>query len=69
LNSYWRFEEQADGVMVECESISLSRSIPSGLGWMIGGFVESLPRESLENTLISIRDGSQRARGPEIEAR
>jgi len=57
LNSYWRFKQQADGVVVECESISLSRSIPFGLGWLIKGFVESVPRESLENTLVSIRDG------------
>src|SRR5206468_7258861 len=57
LNSYWRFKQQGDGVVVECESISLSRSIPFGLGWLIKGFVESVPRESLENTLVSIRDG------------
>ncbi|MBI2817261.1 MAG: hypothetical protein HYX72_10005 [Acidobacteria bacterium] len=69
LNSYWRFVEQDGGVMVECESVSLSRSIPAGLGWMIRDFVESIPRESLENTLTAIRDGSQQARGPEIEAR
>jgi len=54
LNSYWRFKQQADGVIVECESISLSRSIPFGLGWLIKSFVESVPRESLENTLVSI---------------
>jgi hypothetical protein len=44
LNSYWRFKEQDGGVVVECESISLSRSIPFGLGWFIKGFVESVPR-------------------------
>lgn len=57
LNSYWRFQEEDGGVFVECESISLSRSIPFGLGWLIKGYVESIPRESLENTLTSIRDG------------
>ena len=57
LNSYWRFKQQDGGVVIECESISLSRSIPFGLGWLIKGFVESVPRESLENTLGSIRDG------------
>jgi len=56
LNSYWRFKEQDGGVIVECESISLSRSIPFGLGWLIKGFVESLPQESLESTLTGIRD-------------
>jgi hypothetical protein len=56
LNSYWRFLEADGGVFVECESISLSRSIPFGLGWLIKGYVESIPRESLENTLTSIRN-------------
>ena len=57
LNSYWRFKRQDGGVVIECESVSLSRSIPFGLGWLIKGFVESVPRESLESTLASIRDG------------
>ena len=57
LNSYWRFQEEDGGGFVECESISLSRSIPFGLGWLIKGCVESIPRESLENKLASIRDG------------
>lgn len=57
LNSYWRFKEQDGGVVIECESISLSRSIPFGLGWFIKGFVESVPQESLQSTLESIRNG------------
>ena len=65
LNSYWRFQEEDGGVFVECESVSLSRSIPFGLNWLIKGYVESIPRESLENTLTSIRDGIGKASGPE----
>ena len=59
LNSYWRFQEADGGVYVECESVSLSRSIPWPLGYVPGlnGLVESLPRESMQNTLSSIRDG------------
>ncbi|MGH9782577.1 MAG: hypothetical protein ACRD88_00180, partial [Terriglobia bacterium] len=57
LNSYWRFQEDDGGVFVECESVSLSRSIPFGLSWLIKGYVESIPRESLEGTLTSIRNG------------
>jgi len=57
LNSYWRFREADGGVIVECESISLSRGIPFGFGWIIGSYVESIPRESLESTLTSMRDG------------
>ena len=55
LNSYWRFEERDGGVYLECESISLTRDIPFGLGWAVGPFVTSLPRESLEFTLQTTR--------------
>jgi hypothetical protein len=63
LNSYWRFERTAEGVIVECESISLSRDIPTGLGWLVRPFVEGIPRDSLERTLASIRTGVLAARG------
>jgi hypothetical protein len=55
LNSYWRFHETGEGVYVQCEAISLTREIPAGLGWLIGRFVESIPRESLDFTLKSTR--------------
>ena len=55
MNSNWRFEEKDGGVYVEVESISLTRDIPLGLGWLIKPFVTSIPRESLLMTLGSTR--------------
>jgi hypothetical protein len=55
LNSYWRFEAADGGVYAECEAISLSRDVPLGLGWMIKGFLESFPKESMMNTLRGTR--------------
>jgi hypothetical protein len=55
LNSYWRFEERDGGVYVECEAISLTRSVPVGLGWLVNPIVRTLPRESLENSLRTLR--------------
>jgi hypothetical protein len=55
LNTYWRFLQRDGGTYVQCESISLTRGIPTGLGWLIGPFVTSLPRESLEFTLETTR--------------
>jgi len=55
LNTYWTFEERDGGLYMQIESVSLARSIPSGLGWLIGPFVESVPRESLEFTLHATR--------------
>lgn len=55
FNNYCSIDEREDGTYVQCESISLSRGIPFGLGWMIGPFVTGIPRESLEFTLGRIR--------------
>ena len=55
INTYWRFQQKDGGVYVECQSISLTRDIPIGLGWLIGSYVESIPRESLEFTLDTTR--------------
>jgi hypothetical protein len=55
LNSYWEFEQASDGVFVQCEAISLTRDIPAGLALMIGPFVNSIPKESLQFTLNATR--------------
>lgn len=55
LNSYWGFELVNDGMLVECEAISLTRDVPTGLGWLIGPFVHSIPKDSLQFTLDATR--------------
>ena len=55
LNSYWRFEERDGGVWLECQALSLTRDVPTGLGWLIEPIIRNLPKESLENTLRSTR--------------
>ena len=55
LNTYWAFEQADGGVFVECEAISLTRDIPTGLDWLIGPFVNGIPRESLQFTLEATR--------------
>jgi hypothetical protein len=55
LNTYWRFVERNAGVFIQCESVTLTRGIPIGLGWLVGPFVTSIPRESLEFTLNTTR--------------
>jgi hypothetical protein len=56
LNTYWSYKERDGGLYIQIESVSLTRSIPTGLGWAIGPFIESIPRESLEFTLRAARD-------------
>ncbi len=61
-NTYWSWEERDGGLYLQIESVSLSRSIPRGLGWAIGPFVESVPREELEFTLRSACNALRRTK-------
>jgi hypothetical protein len=56
LYSYWRVLQRDGGIYVQCESISLTRDIPVGFGWLVRPFVTSIPRESLEFTLSTTRN-------------
>jgi hypothetical protein len=55
LNSYWRFLQEDRGVAVECESVSLSRTIPLPIRWMVEPIINDVPRESLEAALLPMR--------------
>jgi hypothetical protein len=55
LYSYWRFYESRDGVYVQCNAVSLTRDVPTGLGWLIQPFLKTIPRDSLRFTLESTR--------------
>jgi hypothetical protein len=55
LNSYWRFLQEDDGVVVELESVSLSRTIPLPMRWMVEPIINDVPRESLEAALLPLR--------------
>lgn len=57
LNSYWRFAQVDGGVLVECESVSLSRNVPWVVRFIVGPFVRSVPKDSLERTLSDMRAG------------
>ncbi len=59
LDSYWRYAQRDGGVYLECEAISLTRDIPTGLGWLIEPIIRDLPRESLAGTLRATRDAAR----------
>ncbi len=63
MNTYWRFQQKDGGTYVECQSISLTRDVPVGLGWLISRYVESIPRESLEFTLGATRQTLEKREG------
>jgi len=55
METWWRMEERDGGVYVQSEVASLTRDIPTGLGWMIRPFVTGIPKESLTFTLQATR--------------
>jgi hypothetical protein len=56
LNTYWRFEEKDGGVYIQCEALSLTRDIPSGLGWLLRPLVTAVPKHSLNAALGRTRE-------------
>lgn len=57
LNTYWRLEEKDGGVYMECQTISLTREVAWGLGWLINPIIRSLPGDSLLHILNATKDG------------
>ena len=55
METWWRMEERDGGVYVQSEVASLTRDIPTGLGWLVGPFINSIPRQTLGFTLEATR--------------
>lgn len=55
LNSYWRFYQADGGLYIQCNAVSLTRDVPSALGWLIGSFIETIPAASLRSALTETR--------------
>jgi hypothetical protein len=64
-NTYWSYQERDGGLQVQVESVSLTRSIPTGFGWAVGPYIESIPRDSLAFTLRCICSALLRTATPE----
>lgn len=64
LNSYWRYQQVPGGVIVECESLSLSRSLPALVRGAVQPVIDSVARASLERTLSAMR--TRLSRGPSL---
>jgi hypothetical protein len=58
MYAYWSIEKVNGGVLAECRTLSLSRSIPQGLVWAVGPYVQKAPQESLTSTLKQTRDAT-----------
>jgi hypothetical protein len=55
MQSYWRYEQVEGGVIVEIESLTLSRRVPFGLSLVVQPIVDDIARESIHRTLEHVR--------------
>jgi hypothetical protein len=63
METWWRLQEKDGGVYVQNHVVSLTRDLPTGLGWLIEPFITSIPKESLEFTLGATRKAVLKANG------
>jgi len=56
LCSYWRIEQKDGGVYVENESITLTRTVPVLLAWLVNPLTKSIPHDVLQHTLTNTRN-------------
>jgi len=56
METWWRVQERDGGVYIQSEAATLTRDIPTGLGWLVGPFVTSIPKETLNFTLEATRN-------------
>jgi len=57
LNNYCSFQQRPEGTYEQCESISLTTTVPWVFRFIVMPFVTSVPRETLEFTLGRVRAG------------
>jgi len=55
LHSYWRYEQRPGGVLVDLESLTLSRDVPSLVRPVAMPIVNRIARESIVRTLEALR--------------
>ena len=67
LYSYWRIEEKDGGVYVQNESITLSRTVPPLLAWLVNPLIKSIPRDVLFHTLTNTRNAVMKNETPSGE--
>src|ERR1700730_17445047 len=61
LYTYWRIEEKDGGVYVQNESVSLSRTVPALLAFVVNPLGNTIPRNVLIHLLTDTRNAVEKA--------
>jgi hypothetical protein len=63
MHSYWRYQQVDGGVLVEYESLTLSREVPFILTPFVKPIISNLAEKSMKRTLTSMRERFATAKG------
>jgi hypothetical protein len=55
LHSYWRYEQEGEGVRIRAESLSLSRPVPAVVKPVAGPIIARVGRDSMASALEAVR--------------
>jgi putative flippase GtrA len=66
MNSYWRYRRVDGGVLVDVESLTLSRRVPRLARPIAAPLISRVARESMLRTLETMRDRLTRVRAPTL---
>jgi putative flippase GtrA len=55
LHSYWRYQEDAGGVLIQLDSLTLSRDVPWAIKPIAGPIASRIARESMVRTLGALK--------------
>ena len=56
LNVYWKYRQVEEGLLVECETLTLSRDVPLLLRFFVSPLIARTARNSMAKTLESLRN-------------
>jgi hypothetical protein len=56
MNSYWRIEEKEGGVYVQNESITLTRTVPVLIAWLVNQLTKSIPHDVIAHMLTDTQN-------------
>jgi putative flippase GtrA len=54
MNSYWRYQQTDHGVVIQLESLTLSRPVPWVVRTLVGPLIDGVARESIVRTLAAL---------------
>jgi hypothetical protein len=69
LNLYTRYLERDNGVYIQIEFLSLSRSVPTIFAWLVNPYIRSVPKDYLTDYIVTTQKALQlphQSRGPFI---